>query len=359
MCKPRFTYRCSIFRKGMILLASVNFEKLHSAGEVKAMLRHCDYHERMEHEHENKHIDKSLSRHNRQLQYSYDDTCKRYDDRIAFLDAQNGANKRSDRVTCFGLEIPLPERLDASKDASWLSDVCNILYDTYGNDNLLQIYYHADERHDYIDAVTHEHKTSRNHIHAYIIPEVGGKLNGKQFSSRKNMIALNNAIEDMTQSKYGCYFMDGSKRKSKADMKSLKHKSEALQKQEDELKEEYARKEQELQQRIEQERKQNAIESAKLAQERKSIEADRQKLDEEWKACYRWQDNLTDRENALEADMTAFNERVNNYDKEFEKRVSEGIQKRERRRSDNGLCADGRRALQSGRGHEFDGQYGL
>lgn len=207
-------------------MASVDFMKLHGATETKARMAHCDKEERAKHEHTNKDIRKDLIATNVQLKRSYSETCQAYDDRIASLDACEGANKRKDRVTCFGLEIPFPADLDASKGIEWSSKVLTLIQRQYGSENLMQGYIHRDEVHDYVDAETGEKRTSRNHIHVFVVPEHNGKLNGKWFSSKSNMTKLNNSIQAMTRDDYGCDFMDGTKRKSKAEVEDLKNKSQ-------------------------------------------------------------------------------------------------------------------------------------
>ena len=91
-------------------MASVNFEKYKTAQAVKAVVKHCDKEQRqLTENHNNQDINKNMSCKN--LQYSntnYKSTCKRFDDRIAFLDTLENQNKRKDRVLCFGLEIPCP-----------------------------------------------------------------------------------------------------------------------------------------------------------------------------------------------------------------------------------------------------------
>lgn len=219
-------------------MASVNFEKFKSAQHLKAMFKHCDQQERQQTEnHSNQQINKALSCHN--LQYkntTYDSTCKRFDDRIAFLDTLEGQNKRKDRVLCFGLEIPCPADLPADQEAKWMMQVNQILLSRFGRDNVMNLYFHRDEKHVYRDSETGEKRESRNHIHAYVVPEIDGKLNGKAFSSKKSMVDLNNQIQIMTQQQFGVDFMDGSKKRSNKSVESLKNASkqretEELQKQ--------------------------------------------------------------------------------------------------------------------------------
>lgn len=102
-------------------MASVDFLKIHLAVEMKKLLRHCDKDKRLEDNHRNKQIDKDRT-HLNQQQFSYEEACKRYDDRIAELDRKPNANKRKDRVTAFGLEIPVPlgfDRLTSQQKDAW------------------------------------------------------------------------------------------------------------------------------------------------------------------------------------------------------------------------------------------------
>ena len=207
-------------------MASVNFEKLKTSQEVKAMLRHCDKEERMTTNHGNKDINKALTSKNEQFDdMSYQDSCNLYDERIRQLDSLEGANKRNDRVTCFGLGIPAPAEISEDDEHDWFGNVYDIISNQYGDDNIIAVYVHYDEKHSYTDAETGLERTSRAHMHVYVIPEINGKLNGKQFSSKKNMMKLNNRIQKMTQDCYEMDFMDGTKRKSKAEVETLKNKS--------------------------------------------------------------------------------------------------------------------------------------
>lgn len=208
-------------------MASVGFEKLKTPQEVKAMFRHCDKEERKKaNSHSNTDINLQSTALNLQYNRDYKTTCKLYDDKIAYLDSLEGANKRKDRVTCFGLNVPVPQGLQANQEVEWFGKVRDIIKAQYGADNVLQCYIHRDEKHTYKNAETGQDCESRTHGHFYVVPEHNGKLNGKWFSNRANMNKLNNSIHDMTQSDYGLQFMDGSKRKSKKTVEQLKNESE-------------------------------------------------------------------------------------------------------------------------------------
>lgn len=209
-------------------MASVNFEKFKAAQQVKAMFRHCDEEKRLETNHSNIDINKLATPSNMQGNLDYDAACKRYDDRIAYLDSQPGANRRKDRVTCFGLNVPAPRDLKPEDERAFFTAVLEIIKNQYGEDNIIQYYVHQDEKHEYINSETGEQCMSRAHMQCYVVPEHNNKLNGKWFSSKSNMIKLNNAIHRMAQEQFGVMFMDGSKKKSRKTVEQLKSESTYL-----------------------------------------------------------------------------------------------------------------------------------
>lgn len=209
-------------------MASVNYKKLKLPQEVKAMLYHCDKEKRLETSHSNIDIDKSATPDNMQGDLDYYAACKRYDGRIAELDAEPGANRRKDRVTCFGLNTPAPKGLKPENEKAFFTEVLEIIKNQYGEDNIIQYYIHQDEKHEYINAETGERCMSMSHMQCYVVPEHNGKLNGKWFSNRSNMVKLNNSIHLMAQEQFGATFMDGSKRKSRKTVEQLKNESTYL-----------------------------------------------------------------------------------------------------------------------------------
>ena len=209
-------------------MASVNFEKLKAAQQVKAMFRHCDEEKRLETNHSNIDINKSATPNNMQGNLDYNAACKRYDDRIAFLDSKPGANRRKDRVTCFGLNVPAPRDLKPEDERAFFMLVLEIIKNQYGEDNIIQYYVHQDEKHEYINSETGEQCMSRSHMQCYVVPEHNGKLNGKWFSNKSNMIKLNNAIHKMAQEQFNVMFMDGAKKKSRKTVEQLKSESTYL-----------------------------------------------------------------------------------------------------------------------------------
>lgn len=202
-------------------MASVNYMKLHGRADVARIARHCDVRERQQHEHSNIHIDKTKTDKNGQMKSRgfYSDTMAYYDNRIADLDATTNTNKRRDRVTAFALEIPKPEQIPMKQ----FSLICmNRIREMYGRNNIVNFYIHNDEQHDYMDHG--EIRTSLDHVHAIVIPEIDGRLNGKKFSSKSNMKKLNQMIDADCRS-CGFTFMTGAEPR-KRTVEELKRASE-------------------------------------------------------------------------------------------------------------------------------------
>lgn len=208
-------------------MSSVNFEKFKSAQAVKAQFRHCDKEARKETNHGNKEID--LQKSDMNIQYAnstYESTCKRYDERIKTIDeGGRNKNKRKDRVTMLGLEVPAPKDLRSSDYVKWFDRVNSIIVGRYGSENVMNAYIHFDEQHEYMDVRTKTMEMSRVHGHFFVVPETNGKLNAKGLTLRKHMISLNREIEKMTNDEFGVKFMTGEKRKSVDEVEDLKRKS--------------------------------------------------------------------------------------------------------------------------------------
>lgn len=210
-------------------MASVNFKKIKSVRQMKACLWHCDKYKRLEHEHSNKHIDKSRTHLNLQ-RGTYADACTVVDDRMTYFDSLENQNKRKDRVIGFGLCIPIPDGIPDDKLEECSLKIINMIYAEKGERNFINAYLHVDETHEYKDAKTGEKRQSLRHIHVYdFCTDENCRFKGKEFSSRKNMVKLNKEIHAMMQHDYGVDFMDGTQRKSKDTVEYLKNESERQQ----------------------------------------------------------------------------------------------------------------------------------
>lgn len=179
-------------------MASVNFEKLKDVSTIKAKIRHCNKEERLIHTHSNKEIDLSKTHQNVSLtKLDYRGICKKFDNRIKHLDETTNTNKRKDRVLCFGLNIPAPEEMRIEDTEDFFKDVIKIMVNRFGSANIVSADIHYDEIHDYYDPVEDRVRISTPHMQSYVIPEINGVLDGKQFSSKKNMISLNKEIDKL------------------------------------------------------------------------------------------------------------------------------------------------------------------
>lgn len=206
-------------------MASINFMKIKDASSVKAMIRHSDTEERLKHNHSNEDIDKTRTNENiNYTKLTYKQSCERYDMRIKFLDSQPGANKRADRVSCFGLTVPACEGMDIKESTYFFNDVCKLFQSEFGSRNIIAAYGHFDEIHNYVDHG--ELKESRGHLHFYVIPEIDGKLNGKQFSSKKRMIELNKKVDELARAKYHKKFLTHEKPRKRTveELKAITNK---------------------------------------------------------------------------------------------------------------------------------------
>jgi len=195
-------------------------------------------------------------------------------------------------VTCFGLNTPAPKGLKPENEKAFFTEVLEIIKNQYGEDNIIQYYIHQDEKHEYINAETGERCMSRSHMQCYVVPEHNGKLNGKWFSNRSNMVKLNNSIHRMAQEQFGVTFMDGSKRKSRKTVEQLKNESTYL----------------EIQKELEKQRadlnaRQTAVYAQKAALDRKSGElmAEEQMLNKTQITLCEKQSDLDRREDGIKA----------------------------------------------------------
>lgn len=186
-------------------MASVDYHKCKAGtGEAGALLRHCDVQERLQHDHGNEHIDKDLTQFNAQGDRSYRQAMSALRDRLAELDARPGANKRKDRVECFMLEVPIPAGHDPQR---FTEMAVREISDMYGERNIINWYLHQDEVHTYMDHG--EERTSLCHVHVAVVPEIDGRLCGKEFSSRARMVELNRRIDEGARELGGPAFLTG------------------------------------------------------------------------------------------------------------------------------------------------------
>lgn len=210
-------------------MASVNFMKCKGSTGLQLM-RHCDTGKRLVTEHSNPDINKTRTLDNVILGVdgksdtldTFEAAAQKYQSRIEQLDATTNHNHRKDRVPLFALEMPAPEGLNESQAVEWCKHAWGKLQEQYRPINCIVGYVHVDEVHEYVDHG--KIRTSRIHLHAFVVPEVRGQLNGKKFSSQTAMQALNREIDTMTIETYGKPFLTGEKAR-KRSVEALKEES--------------------------------------------------------------------------------------------------------------------------------------
>lgn len=208
-------------------MASMDWQKLKTSSQVKAIIRHNDKDKRLNGNHKNEDINKDQTHLNAQT-VNYETACRRYTERIYDLDQRPGANTRKDRVTACMLCTSVPEGLPEDKEDEWIRKTTDIITHMVGKDNMIGTWTHRDERHEYIDRMTKEKVMSRTHVHIMIIPESNGKLDAKHVCSRSNFIKLNKEIDEMTRSDYDLDYMNG-KGSTKLSINTLKQLSNEAQ----------------------------------------------------------------------------------------------------------------------------------
>lgn len=199
--------------------------KLKGAGDAKAKMRHDDKEERLRHEHSNPDIDTRLTPGNfsyRGLRYA--EKCRRYDEKIASLDAGRQSSGKNARVTMQSIIVYAPRELPEDQLRDWYMDAGRIFEQEWG-DAFVDMDVHVDEVHSYVDPVTKQVVESRVHGHAMVVPEVDGKLNGKQFASRENIRRMNDKLHQMSLDKYHVPYMTGEGKHNSKSVAQLKAES--------------------------------------------------------------------------------------------------------------------------------------
>lgn len=209
-------------------MASVNWTKMKTAQQVKAVLRHdCKDTREAAKTHTNADLNKDLTGQNYGVGDTYDTAREAFLKRLEEVTA--GKTVRKDAVVGVGFSIPAPADLPEEKEKDWFNRVYEILGEKYGKDNICCFAVHVDEQHEYIDPDSKESRMSRSHAQGVMVPEVGGRLCAKEFVSRARMISINNEIDKMSQEEFGVKFMDGSQAKSRGSVETLKQRSARLQ----------------------------------------------------------------------------------------------------------------------------------
>lgn len=201
--------------------------KCKSVQQAKAFLRHNDKDRRKDAQHTNPHIDKTKTHLNFSYRgLTYKQRCGVLDARLANTEIGRISSGKNARTIMQSVIVYPPEVIsrDPVQCRSWMMDAGRVI-EAYFGENFIDMAVDMDEEHEYYDK-NGQKQISRNHGHAWLFPEVDGKLNGKAFSSRANIAILNNALDDMSIELYGVPMMDGTKKKGGKTVEELKAESE-------------------------------------------------------------------------------------------------------------------------------------
>lgn len=198
--------------------------KCKSIQQAKAWLSHNDKERREEHGHKNTDIRKDLTHLNFSYRgLSYDQLCNALDEKLDSVDMGRQSSGKNARVVMQSVILYPPRALveDPSRLREWFERAGDVLNERYG-DNFLDMQVDFDEIHEYIDPETRSARMSMPHGHVRLFPEIDGRLNAKAFSSRNEIMGLNDVLQEMSIKEFGCPMMDGSKKKGGKTVEKLK-----------------------------------------------------------------------------------------------------------------------------------------
>lgn len=208
--------------------AGWNGGKAKSTAQAKAWMRHNSKNERIAANHSNTDIDKSRTPLNWSYRgLSYKARCAAYDKRMGEIDQGKPGSGKNARTVLQAVCVYSPAALrgDLDKLHDWFERVGQIAEAQFGSSNVIDMAVDVDEVHDYPDEDTGEQRTAAEHGHLWLVPEVDGRLNGKQFSRRAAITQFNDALQYMTEREFGCQFNDGTQAKRRGTVEQLKARS--------------------------------------------------------------------------------------------------------------------------------------
>lgn len=209
-------------------MASVNWYKVKSVNEAKAIERHNERSELDEVNHSNEHIDKNLTHLNTIL---FSEPGK-MDEYLSAIDEYNESvgkrKRRSDAVVSINLETTFPKG-DLTEDdkIEFCREITRFMFEKFNNNTLTHCSIHRDEIHEYLNA-ENEKVMSEEHVHADFIPvrknEDGSlQMIGSDLVVKSTMIELNTRLNDWSIER-GFTYNTGSKKRG-VKVEQLKRES--------------------------------------------------------------------------------------------------------------------------------------
>lgn len=169
-------------------MANSNWHRGKAKGraQAKAWLRHNDKERRKDPQvnHKNRDIDKSRTDRNFEVGptagMTYEEKCARLDaalDKWGYPTDGDLGTVNSRTPSCMqGIVVYAPDALDndeAERDgrlAAWFEKAADEACEQFGEENVVACYVDVDEMHDHTDARTGETRTSKRHMHLYVVP---------------------------------------------------------------------------------------------------------------------------------------------------------------------------------------------
>lgn len=222
-------------------MASLNITKM-KAGTLSGLKVHLDVTDRLSHQHSNQHINRELTHDNFCINCSsFEDGLKKIKQFIKNTDTMLPPKRiKKNRVTMAGIEFKIPPEITAQGCDREFSQKCIDYLSQRLNVPVAIGFGHVDERHTYIDPLTHEQKTSMNHVHCYVpayTAEHG--INGKHFFGIQNLnyAELNREFDSYVQREFGIQYMNSNEYLG-LSVDTLKKISEKTEEHDNELKQE-------------------------------------------------------------------------------------------------------------------------
>lgn len=153
-------------------MASINWQK-QTMQKAGAMKRHHGQKERLNNNHSNKDIDKSLTSQNYYIGCSdYSDAYEKMRERVAAVDKKYPPERvTKDRKVCCSLEAPCPAEISAKgegEERRFFEELHKLYLEFFGQENVHGTCVHKDEVHKYTDSKTKEERESLSHGHSLV-----------------------------------------------------------------------------------------------------------------------------------------------------------------------------------------------
>lgn len=194
-------------------MASINWLKV-DMSKVGALHVHLDTHSRLNHNHSNGHIDRSLTHTNYFLGAdNYSQMRQTLSDRVREVDFCSPPKRKSkDRKVGCMLEAPCPRELtDRGLSDRFFKELYALMEEFFGRENMCGMTVHKDEIHNYTEKNGTVH-TSCEHAHVLVAAyaewtdakgELRKGINAKNFETREQLKKFNNAVNDMCLREFG------------------------------------------------------------------------------------------------------------------------------------------------------------